>query len=29
MLREEIAESVSGPEEIDDKLRFLLSILGT
>ena len=29
LLRAEIAESVSGPEEIDEELRFLLSILGT
>jgi DNA-directed RNA polymerase specialized sigma24 family protein len=29
LLRAEIAESVSGPEEIDEELRFLLSILST
>ncbi len=28
LLRAEIAESVSGPEEIDEELRFLLSIVG-
>ena len=27
LLRAEIAESVSGPEEIDDELRFLLLVL--
>jgi DNA-directed RNA polymerase specialized sigma24 family protein len=29
LLRAEIAETVSGPDEIDDELRFLLSILST
>jgi DNA-directed RNA polymerase specialized sigma24 family protein len=29
LLRAEIAESVSGPEEIDEELRFLLSVLST
>jgi DNA-directed RNA polymerase specialized sigma24 family protein len=29
LLRAEIAESVSGPEEVDEELRFLLSILRT
>ena len=29
LLRAEIAESVCGPEEVDDELRFLLSVLST
>jgi DNA-directed RNA polymerase specialized sigma24 family protein len=29
LLRAEVAESVSGPEEIDDELRYLLSILSS